>query len=277
MKAKLFAALGACLCLGAMLLPPLAQGQEEAPFFASLEPHKPWTFVRTAFLQGEGARQGYLNEELRFTLSVKKELGNSIYFGYSQKAYWQILDQTHSRPFRSFEHNPEVFWQFDGAWGLPRLRLGLWEHESNGEQTRYDAQGKEVNPSRSWNRSYLLALGDLAPGWQAGGKLWVLLDRKETKGISYYQDNPDLKDHLGNGELVLQWQGQQLGSNVLLRQGYLPQTLSLQGEATLKLAPWWGGADKGADLFLQAFSGYGDSLLDYNRRIDQVSLGFRLR
>ncbi len=277
MKAGLAAGLGAWLCLCGLLLPPWARGQEAAPFFASLEPHKPLTFARSAFLQGEGAAQGYLNEELRFALSFKKELGGAVYFGYSQKAFWQILDESHSRAFRTFEHNPEIFWQLDGLGALPRLRLGLWEHESNGEQTRTDAQGKQVNLSRSWNRSYLLALAEVAPGWLAGGKVWVLLDRKETKGISYYQDNPDLKDYLGNGELYLQWQGQALSSNVLLRQGYRPQTTTGQVELLFKLAPWWGGADGGVDLLLQAFSGYGDSLLDYNRRVDRLALGVRFR
>src|SRR3970040_2081849 len=52
------------------------------------------------------------NEEMKFQISVKgRMLGegrNTLWFGYTQLAFWQFLDKVHSQPFRENNFEPEV-------------------------------------------------------------------------------------------------------------------------------------------------------------------------
>src|SRR3990167_5146064 len=76
------------------------------------------------------------DSEVIFQLSLKARiLGGPLYFGYTQRSFWQAYNGKESAPFRETLYNPEVFFRFQpgnrlsSQWGFD---LGI-EHESNGK------------------------------------------------------------------------------------------------------------------------------------------------
>ena len=205
--------------------------------------------------------------ELKFQLSLKQRIFNSnFYLAYTQKSFWRLLDEEDSSPFRETNYNPEVFYNLMpeknplGNWGC---YLG-YEHESNGS--------KEAT-SRSWDRLYL------APYYEHGRfradlKAWyrVREDMKEYDGDPSGDDNPDIEDFYGYGELQLryEWANHHMAS---LIGRWNPET----GNSGAQVDYSWPGFGKNVFLFVQLWSGYGESLIDYNEYITSFGFGIMLK
>lgn len=221
--------------------------------------------------------QDYRNTETRLQLSVRTKLakgllsplapeGNdSLWFGYTQQSYWQLFNPGLSRPFRSTDHEPELIYVLplqsaqEGNWRLRFGGLGL-VHQSNGQSLPY---------SRSWNRVYLMAGAERGP-YQLQARVWRRL-REDAAD----DDNPGISSYIGRGEVRGSWQ---VNPDNLVA-ATLRHALRSNGRGSLRLE-WFRslGKDGMGDLqfHTQLFSGYGDSLLDYNRRRIVLSIGFSL-
>jgi len=246
-------------------------------FLQNLEPYKPIYVLNTWFLDGEGSERGYQDQELLLYFSFKRLIYWNLYFGYSHKAFWQIYDFDDSRPFREHNYNPELFLEWDELLRFDHVRLGLIEHESNGEKLRYDENGRPVNYSRTWNRVYAYARKAVHPGVTLGCKVWIVVDSDDPEDGSFIVDNSDIQQYMGNGEFYAEFGRFPATVSVMLRQGWKEgtETILVDGRLPLHLLTGW--RDRGLALFLQAFSGYGDSLIDYNRKITRISLGLAFR
>lgn len=247
-----------------------------------LLPHKGTWFLASHAIEAE--ESPYYPEEnsneMKIQVSLKIPLqGDFVFLGYTQKAFYQVWDKKHSRPFRELNYNPEFFMQWDNLAGMKWLRLGIWEHESNGERFRYAADGTVLNYSRTWNRIYLFPTVSLNDHFDIGLKLWEITDRYMDKDeISYYQDNPDLADYMGNAELYLNWEGSWGKSSYMFRRGYQNGTETWQWDHRVSffqmgLSESW----KNTFLHLQWFQGYGESLIDYNRKVNKLALGISFK
>ena len=155
-------------------------------------------------------RAGRNQTEAKFQLSVKKPIFNNLFglnesinFGYTHTSWWQIYED--SAPFRETNYKPEIFVTFPYGkkekTSLKGFTFGLL-HESNG-------QGKPE--SRSWNRLYAEAY------FQAGNlfivpKAWYRLPEKRSE-----DDNPDLEDYMGYGDLTLLYPYKKHTFKLLLR------------------------------------------------------------
>lgn len=189
-----------------------------------------------------------------------------LYFGYTQTALWDL--EADSAPFRDSSYRPSVFYRNDALWTSPSrgLRLGLaagLEHESN---------GRDGVSSRSINTAFvrpLLRLGDPA-GWQLtlGPRFHAYLDRDGNPDIARYRGHADLFASIGRPD---RWQ-----FAATVRRGTGNDAGSTQLEATYPLrAVSLGNLD--GYVFFQYFNGYGESLLDYNRRMPaQFRAGFAI-
>jgi len=139
--------------------------------------------------------------------------------------------------------------------------LGL-EHQSNGQTELI---------SRSWNRLYILAL------WEKGNtvlslKPWFRLPErdKEYPTDPLGNENPDIHEYMGHFEFaaVKRWGRQTF--DVMLR-----NNLRTENKGAVELG-WTfplGGRFKG---YAQCFSGYGESLIDYNTSVTRLGLGILL-
>lgn len=268
-----------------LYLPPLALAEEASPVEAPVERPEaaaealvaqPTLMQRLAegfslhkqnyaiFTWGNRA-EGLDDSELKFQFSFKQHLWKSGFFiAYTQKSFWSVFDQSDSRPFRESNYNPELFYRYvrptdNGSWGGD---LGV-EHESNGAREP---------TSRSWNRVYIAPCIEYRR-LRAELKLWQRLSEevKEDPLDPTGDENPDIEDFYGHGELRLTCRiGTAHEAGLMAR--YNPGTGKggLQFDYSVPLAD-------GINLYAQLWSGYGESLIDYNRSLTSYGLGVRFR
>lgn len=214
-----------------------------------------------------GISDGFQNEEAKFQLSLKfpivKSLFNEqdkIYFGFTMKSYWQIYAIDSSRPFRNTDYNPEIFYQTSLSKIHDRntyMMLGL-EHESNG-QVQY--------LSRSWNRVYA-AFGTDCDDYAIMLKAWARIseDMKEEQFDPRGDDNPDIEDYYGHGELTVIWKHNGFHYSAMGRHNFST------GKGFLELGATFPLYDK-VKGYVQFTNGYGESLLDYNFYQRRIGIG----
>lgn len=191
-------------------------------------------------------------------------IARGLYFGFTQTSLWDL--ESNSKPFRDSSFRPTLFYSWRLSDPADRGSLGLslgYEHESN---------GREDTPSRSIDTLFVRAEGRyvLPDGRTWIGiapKLWTYLDR---------EDNPDIARYRGYGELGLRIgrdDGLMLSS--LIRRGTSGKTgIQLDLSYPLRTSVFSG---VGAFAHLQAFRGYGETLLEYDiKRRTQLRIGVSL-
>lgn len=221
-----------------------------------------------------GARDGL---DARFQLSFKYRLFDAqslparffaplgrLHFGYTQTSLWDLGSD--SKPFRDTSYRPSLFWQGrigNGAGGLvPDYLRGGYEHESN---------GRDGDKSRSIDMLFV------QPAWRhdfADGRTFFFAPRFHA----YLErgDNRDIARYRGYADWVLRYGdegGWVLGAR--LRRG-----TAGHGSAQLDLShplrePLFSRV--GGFLHFQVFTGYGETLLDYDvKRPPQFRIGFSI-
>jgi len=205
-------------------------------------------------------------KEASFQLSLKRKFLDSIFgynidffAAYTQKSFWQVYDDKHSRPFRETNYNPELFISSNFPDELRKYYLRNWnigiEHESNGQSTY---------TSRSWNRAYLKLF--LKKGGIRGDlKVWGRFSEDKKRDINdpHGDDNPDITDYYGYAELNLFYAFSDNEAGVFLRKNAVGAVLTKPfGENQY--------------LFVKYFEGYGESLIDYNEKTQKLGFGIML-
>ncbi len=223
----------------------------------------------------------YRRTENRIQLSVRTKLAqglltqghptrkDSLWFGYTQQSYWQLFSPDISRPFRTTDHEPEVMYVYPTDAQLP---FG-WRWRYSGAGLVHQSNGQSNPLSRSWNRVYLMTGMELDNRWNLRARIWKRLPENRSS-----DDNPGISDYVGRGEVQLFWnldKDHTLGATVR-------HALSSTGRGSARLE-WLqtlgtglGGGKSNLRLHTQLFSGYGDSMIDYNRQRTVFSLGLSL-
>ncbi|NML16454.1 phospholipase A [Azohydromonas caseinilytica] len=217
------------------------------------------------------ARDSDRSTEAKLRISLRAKVAEGLllpdadlWLAYTQRSLWQLWNREDSSPFRSTDHEPEAIYvvpvpqglgELPGSWRWRMVQLGL-AHQSNGQNGAL---------SRSWNRVYF---GTAAERGDFG--LQLRLNRRLRE--SGDDDNPDLTRYIGNAELTASWfpgsSTMQLAWRTHLRD---LSRGSLQLDWT---HPVWRDHPEGLRWYVQLFTGYGETLLDYNHR--QTSLGVGL-
>ena len=224
----------------------------------------------------------YLQTEGRIQLSVRTKLAqgflthddpvkrDSLWFGYTQQSYWQLFTPSISRPFRNTDHEPELMYVVPTDADLP----GGWRLRYSGLSINHQSNGQSLPLSRSWNRVILMAGAEKDTRFTLTGRLWQRMPETADN-----DDNPAIEDYVGRAEVSGLWN--------LNRDHALGVTLrhSLNHAANGSVRLEWlyalgdgrrGGYASGLRLHTQLFSGYGDSLVDYNRWRTTFSIGLSL-
>lgn len=224
--------------------------------------------------------QNYRPEELRIQLSARTKvasglltsptsgLQDSVWVGYTQQSYWQVFSPALSRPFRTTDHEPEVFYVYPTQAKLP---FG-WQLRYSGIGMVHHSNGQSEPLSRSWNRWYLMSGAELSNRWQVHAKLW-----KRMAESTPDDDNPGIQNYWGRGEVKLIWQPNEnntlgLTARSSVGKGYGSGRL----EWLRTIGEGWNGGKSNLRLHVQLFSGYGESLIDYNRKRTSLSVGLSL-
>ena len=228
-----------------------------------------------------GAPVDYSKTEMRLQLSVRTKLAqgllthdepvlrDSLWFGYSQQSYWQLFSPGISRPFRNTDHEPEILYVYPTD---ARLPWG-WRWRYSGIGLVHQSNGQSLPLSRSWNRVYLMTGLELDDRWRLNARIWKRLPESAAN-----DDNPGISNYIGRAELGLGWNVNQDHSLAFTARHSLSSTA--RGSARLEwlysLGTSWVGRSTNLRLYTQLFSGYGDSLIDYNRKRTVFSVGLSL-
>lgn len=230
-----------------------------------------WVDSQNPIYTTSGDEELMENAEAKFQLSIKVPLaendlfveGDSLHVGFTLKSFWQVYNSELSAPFRETNYNPEIFYtmplEFKSRGADTALRFGL-EHESN---------GRSQLQSRSWNRVYT-QIFYAKNNYLISLKPWYRLpeDTKDYAGDPSGDDNPDIDDYMGYFELNGVLTSGKLEFSTMLRNNLRDENY---GALELGLSfPLWGRI-RG---YAQYFNGYGESLIDYNHRVERFGLGF---
>lgn len=204
--------------------------------------------------------------EMQFQFSFKVPLAvdlfggrMDIYGAYTNRSFWQIYNRENSEPFRETNHEPELWMRFRNDWrifGFTNVINSFgWVHQSNGQTEPL---------SRSWNRLYanfIFEKNDLVLGFQPW--VWVSKDRDTS-------DNPDITDFMGHGEFRAAWQSNRHVYSLMLRNqlesGFDEGAVEAGWSFPIFNYPFLKG-------YLQYFYGYGESLIDYDKKVNRIGLG----
>lgn len=192
-----------------------------------------------------------------------------LYFAYTARSFWQAYNDANSKPFRDTNHEPEIFlrarwprsWMPDEAPNV-HWQLGI-NHQSN---------GRALPLSRSWNR--LIAgvdfpLGPVSTEFRAWWRFPE--DPKEGPDDPEGDDNPDIEKYVGRTELSLRWATDTLEYGLRWRSNW-----DFSKPRGSVLASLWFPINDRLQGYAEVFSGYGESLIDYNRSAERISVGIAL-
>ncbi|AXF77872.1 phospholipase A [Erwinia tracheiphila] len=205
------------------------------------------------------------HDEVKFQLSLAFPLwrgilgDNSILAAsYTQDSWWQLSNRGGSSPFREIDYQPQIFlgWATDysfAGWTLRDVEMGL-NHQSN---------GRSEPTSRSWNRVYARFMVQNG-NWLVEVKPWYRLPENENN-----DDNPDITKYMGYYRLIV---GYQIGESISSLQGSYNWNSGYGGGQL----GWSYPVSEHVRFYTQLFSGYGESLIDYNHRQTRLGIGIML-
>ncbi len=212
------------------------------------------------------AEEGEFDDvEAKFQLSFKGRLLTTddrrwgLWFAYTQQSQWQLYSEDISRPFRETNYMPELFGSF-----RPGIELGSFRWNVLNFGYTHQSNGRADPISRSWDRLFVEA-GIERDDFAVVARAWTRIEPS-----NYEDDNPDITDYLGHGQVTALYR-------------WRDNTFSLMGRGNLSTG-------KGAAQFswtsrpllgplrahFQLFSGYGESLIDYDWNQTTIGLGVTL-
>ena len=210
---------------------------------------------------------GIDNQEAKYQISFKVPLltgwlddRTTLWFGYTQKSFWQVYNTDNSAPFRETNYEPEVFVRYETNYDLGPGRLnGVtlgFNHESNGQSEPR---------SRSWNR----IVGSAAYSydrWLFILQPWYRLPEDDSE-----DDNEDIERYLGyaNYMAIYKWSEDRTLSMKLMNNLRSDNKTSIELGYSFPM----GDTIKG---YVHYYNGYGESLIDYNERIQRIGIGIML-
>lgn len=223
----------------------------------------------------DGDLPPYQRFEVKMQLSLRTKVVQDVgfpdadlWFGYTQQSMWQLWNRSQSAPFRNTDHEPEVVYvvPVTGRW-QSLLPFG-WEWKMAQAGFAHQSNGQSGTLSRSWNRVYLGAAAENGP-WSLQAR-W---HRRLHEG-GPNDDNPDLVNYIGQGDVTLGWFPGRATAQLLWKPTFgrlergswtLSGTYPVRAEQPQGLR-WYG----------QLFTGYGESLIDYNVRQTSIGVGVSL-
>ena len=213
----------------------------------------------------------YTNDdvEAQFQISLKVPLARNlfgnrmdIYAAYTNRSFWQMYNSDFSEPFRETNHEPEFWFQFRNTWSpfgfTNAVNAFGFVHQSNGRASVL---------SRSWNRAFANFIFE-KDNFALSFKPWIWLSKDKPES-----DNPDITDFLGHGEFRATWERSNHVVSMMLRNqlesGFDKGAVELSWSIPVfNYKPLKG--------YLQYFYGYGESLIDYDRKVNRIGVGISI-
>ncbi|HDR1496133.1 phospholipase A [Pasteurella multocida] len=222
------------------------------------------TYSNRHFLKREKTQK----DEIKFKISLalplwRGILGNNsvLAASYTQKSWFQLSNVDDSSPFRETNYEPQLFlawktqYSLPFGWTLQDVETGI-NHQSNG---RDDAE----KLSRSWNRLYVRASA-IKQNWTVEIKPWWRIPEKAKN-----DDNPDITKYRGHFDIAL---GYYYHDHQFKLSGHYNPISNKGGLEASYSYP----ITKNIRFYTQYYNGYGESLIDYQQRIQRIGIGISL-
>lgn len=261
----------------------LSQATKRGPF--QIRPYKP-VYMLPIFYNGDPnntprspnplnvvpTSQNLDSTEAKFQLSLKTKLAENMFgynadlwFGYTQSSRWQVYNDSVSRPFRETNYEPELMVTAATSWAELSQLTG-WDLKMLGVSLNHQSNGRELPFSRSWNRVIGLV------GLEKGDTLFQVRPWARLPESSADDDNPDITDYVGRVDYLLVHKNQGHEYSLLMR-----HNMRFNGDSRGAVQVDWAfPIQTNLRGHVQWFSGYGESLIDYNHRSDYLGLGVSL-
>jgi len=221
---------------------------------------------RDAYRQsGSDIADGLDQTEAKYQLSLMFPLWRGILgqrsalsASYSQLALWQAANGDISAPFRETNYEPQLFLVL-----LPQIKWGGWSFDWLEVGINHQSNGRSEPLSRSWNRIYA-NMSIERNRWVINFKPWYRIPESRND-----DDNPDITDYLGHYRLSLAYRAHDQVLTALTRYNWDTRRGSLELGWSYPLTPR-------VRFYTQFFSGYGDTLIDYNHYQNRIGIGLML-
>ncbi len=204
--------------------------------------------------------------EVNFQVSFKVPVwhnfispNSTLYAAYTQLSYWQAYNN--SPFFRETNYQPELYVEnklnlpITNGWQLKFVNVGV-VHQSNGRGGALE---------RSWNRLYADAI--LAnQNWLVNVKPWY-----DIHDASMGQHNRDISKYLGYGRELIAYKYNRQVFSLNMRNVFESNFKrgAVQANWSFPLSSHFKG-------YIQYFSGYGQSLIEYNHYTNSAGIGIAL-
>ncbi|MBT5890992.1 MAG: phospholipase A [Chromatiales bacterium] len=203
------------------------------------------------------------NEEAQFQISIKAPVwrnmfgsNNDIMAAYTSVSWWQIRNDRISSAFRETNYEPELYFSHRGGPSLfggtvAAFNIGI-NHQSNGRSQLL---------SRSWDRimgRLYLDFNSVAVELRA----WYRLPEDDEE-----DNNPNMYRYYGAGDIRVAYAPNKNTFTAMFRPGTQKNGLELT---------WSYPMTKSLRVYAQYWNGYGESLLDYDARIQRIGIGVSL-
>jgi phospholipase A1 len=182
-----------------------------------------------------------------------------IYGAYTNRSFWQMYNGEYSEPFRETNHEPEVWLQFANDW-----QVFGFSNAVNTFGMVHQSNGRAGVLSRSWNRLYANFIFE-KNGLVLSFKPWFWASKDKSES-----DNPDITDYMGHGEFRAAWSRNGHVYSMMLRNqlesGFDKGAVELGWSIPVFDYPY-------LKAYVQYFYGYGESLIDYDRKVNRIGVG----
>lgn len=204
--------------------------------------------------------------ELKFQLSFKIPLvrqflfdESSLWFAYSQVAFWQMYNLDASSPFRETNYEPEFIWVNKTSFDVLGFRNSFITLSLN-----HQSNGRSKPLSRSWNRiiaQFILEKNNTILSFRP----WYRLPEDDED-----DGNPHIERYLGYAEFSALHKYKEHLSTIMLRNNFRSENkTTVELTYTFKFSNRFKG-------IAQYFNGYGESLIDYDHRVQRLGVGIMI-
>lgn len=208
------------------------------------------------------------DEDIKAQLSGKYRFAKShnIYMAYTQLMFWNIYEE--SKPFKDIIFNPEAFYRLIEKEFLTIQSVDFgYSHHSN---------GKDLLQSRSLDKIYL----------KINSQTMIYKRNILTELQLYYirnmdDNNYDIREHLGFWDIhfyikdIFQHHQKKIDFEFKIFAGNKIINFD-KGARVIGLIYQSGSLNFNPSIYLQYYSGYTESLLGYQDRVDNIRIGLIL-
>ncbi|MBL4899442.1 MAG: phospholipase A [Colwellia sp.] len=257
----------------------LEESASSNPF--AILPHKPnyilpFTYFEANEIPYDNVLQDYHldNMEIKFQVSLKYIITEDIFVenldleaAFTTTSWWQAYNSDLSAVFRETNYEPELILSYRAPWSLFGIIIDhtslSFNHQSNGQAGTL---------SRSWNRiiaGFTVVNDNLI--WNL--RTWYRIPEKtkSTEGDTAGDDNPNIENYMGYGELGLLWKvNKNHNIDFMLR-----NNLKSDNKGAVKIG-WSFPLTNHLRGYIEYFNGYGESLIYYNEHTSRIGIGVKL-